>query len=131
MSELKNTQQEISNVLGAEVITGTLRDNLLGFSTESALELIDGLRHQSMEENSLLFGAYHVLLALLPAKLRDLDGIELAIADLIATRADCLRQYVLSLQCKQSNYGGASADVSKLPRNKTCEAIVRDTFSGT
>lgn len=129
MNEFKNTQQELSTVLDARLITGVLRDNLLGFSTDSALELIDGLGHQSMEENRLLFGACHVLLELLPAKLRDLDGIELAIADLIATHAGCLKQHVLLLQNKQSTNGGASADVSKLQRHQTCETVMRAACS--
>jgi hypothetical protein len=129
VNEFKNTQQELSTVLGAEVITGALRDNLIGYSTDSALQMIEGLRHQSLEENNLLFGACHVLLDLLPAKLRDLDGIELAIADLIATHTDCLRQRVLLLQSEQNNLGGASADVSKLQRHQTCEAIMRTACS--
>lgn len=131
MNEFKNTQQDLLNHLGAEVITGALRDNLLGFSTDSALELIDGLKDQGIEQNSLLFGACHVLMDLLPDKLRGLDGIELAIADLIATHADCLRQHVLSLHSKQNNVGvgGTSADVSKLQRHQICEASLRAACS--
>lgn len=129
MNEFKNTQQEISNILGADLIAGALRDNLLGFPTARALELIDGLSHQSMEDNCLLFGAYHVLVELLPNKLRDLEGIEFAIADLIATHADCLRQHVLMLQNKQSSNGDASADVSKLQRHQTCETLMRAACS--
>lgn len=129
MNEFKNTQQELSSVLDAALIAGVLRDNLLGFPTGKALELIDGLGHQSMEENCLLLGAYNVLVDLLPNKLRDLEGIEFAIADLIATHADGLKQYVLSLQTKQSSNGGASADVSKLQRHQTCETLMRAACS--
>lgn len=131
MSEFKKTQQEITNVLGAEFIGGVLRDNLLGVSIEDALELIDGLRHQSIEENILLAGAYRVLVVLLPPELRDLDGIELAIADLLESHADELRSHVLSLhnQQDQAYKGDMSADATNdsLQRHQSCQAGVRAT----
>ena len=131
MSEFKKTQQEITNVLGAEFIGGVLRDNLLGVPTDEALELIDGLSHQSIEENTLLAGAYRVLVVLLPPELRDLDGIELAIADLLELHADELRSHVLNLQNLQAQAykGGMSANATNdsLQRHESCETGVRVT----